>query len=607
MTLRNQKNDNSSANKGKLLEGLTIRLKLFILAGILLAAMILTNIYSSFITYNIYDAVVASRKNIADIKTKGDEIKNSLEKQEVVSGNVAVASSALRQFNLLRYWITDLSASWLNESEDNADNAKKSLFEELKKMQDFAPEEAKKIEDLAGKFHDISLKAVDAFVDGNRVKGNALLSEARKNSLEIESILGRILTLQQKEAVAAQDKANTATVSNLEYAEKISRDMDKSVISADNNLSVLAVVVLLVVAFSVLFTTVVIKSLILPIRSMATAMRELAIGNTDITLPPISKTEIGEMAESMQVFVENKKKADSFAENEQKELAIKQKRAEKMDAAVRNFEKNAAHAVEAVFGAASELETTSVDMAKTVADADVKASSVADIANDTSSNVQTVATAAEELSASIKEIASQVAKSSAGAGEAMQEVIKGEQFAETLSSAATEIGNVSDFIGNIASQINLLALNATIESARAGDAGKGFAVVASEVKNLATQTSKATDDIARQIANVQGIAKEMVNIISSIKHVVNNVNEYSSTIAAAVEEQSAVTNDISRNMEVASGGVCSITSNIGEVKSATNKADNATKDVLHSSKLLSQQAENLNREIRSFLESIKTA
>ena len=404
-----------------------------------------------------------------------------------------------------------------------------------------------------------------------------------------------------------QNIADTTTKGNLDYVEQIQTNMEQSVASAKNNLIILVAVILAAAVFSVLFTIAIIRSIILPMHNMATAMRELSTGNTDIILPPASETEIGEMASSMKVFIDNKRSADGLAENELIEQAIKQKRAEKVDAAISSFEKVAFAAVKAVSGAAVELQTTSEGMAKTVSDADTKASSVSFVASETFTNVQTVASAAEELSTSIKEIASQVSKSSAGAGEAMQEVMKGEQFADSLASAATEIGNVSDFIGNIASQINLLALNATIESARAGEAGKGFAVVASEVKNLATQTSKATDDISKQIANVQGIAKEMVSIISSIKHVVNNVNQYSGTIAAAVEQQSAVTNEISKNMVVASSGMNSISVNIGDVKTATNTADSNTKDVLYASKLLSMQAKNLDKEIKKFIDNLQVA
>jgi methyl-accepting chemotaxis protein len=549
--------------------------------------------------------VTEAQRHVLDIREKADDIKSSLGEQQSINDQVETTRMALRQFNLLRYWLSDYSASFLGESENNAAEAQKQLLSILKNVAGFAPEEAKKIAGLAGELNDASIKATDAYKEGSRAKGNELLADSRKAALAIDKLLDAILQAKEAEAKAAKGKASESTKGNIEYTHKIQSAMDESIASSKRNLTILALVVGIAAIFAVLLTIISIRSLIVPIRMMGKAMHELAIGNINIDLPPVSKTEIGEMASSMHVFIENKRKADALAENEQNEQIVKQKRVEKMDSIIRTFEKVATASVMAVSSAANELQNTSVGMAKIVADADTKASSVSSVAMETSANVQTVAAAAEELSASIKEIASQVSKSSAGAGEAMQEVLKGEHFADTLSNAATEIGNVSDFIGNIASQINLLALNATIESARAGEAGKGFAVVASEVKNLATQTSRATDDIAKQIANVQNIAREMVNVIGSIKHVVHDVNEYSATIAAAVEEQSSVTNDISKNMLIASGGVNSISTNIVDVKTATNQAELSTKEVLQSSKLLSLQSSSLNREIKKFLENLQ--
>jgi methyl-accepting chemotaxis protein len=590
---------------GAIMGRYTIRAKLLFLSGFLLLILLGTNLYSSFITYRIYGMVTEAQHHVLDIRSKADDIKSSLGEQQSINDQVEITRMALRQFNLLRYWLSDYSASFLGESENNAAEAQKQLLSILKNIAGFAPEEAKKIAGLASELNDISIKAADAYKEGSRAKGNELLTDSRKAALAIDKLLDAILQAKEAEAKAAKGKASESIKGNIDYTHKIQSAMDESIASSKRNLAILALVIAASAIFAVLLTIISIRSLIVPIRMMGKAMHELAVGNINIDLPPVSKTEIGEMASSMHVFIENKRKADALAENEQNEQIVKQKRVEKMDSIIRTFEKVATASVMAVSSAANELQNTSVGMAKIVADADRKASSVASIAMETSANVQTVAAAAEELSASIKEISSQVSKSSAGAGEAMQEVLKGERFADTLSNAATEIGNVSDFIGNIASQINLLALNATIESARAGEAGKGFAVVASEVKNLATQTSRATDDIAKQIANVQSIAREMVNIIGSIKHVVHDVNEYSATIAAAVEEQSSVTNDISKNMLIASNGVNSISTNIVDVKTATNQADLSTKEVLQSSKLLSLQSSSLNREIKKFLENLQ--
>ena len=223
---------NSSEATAGFLDRLTIRLKLLILSGFLLLALLATNAYSSLITYSVYDVVLETQKNITEMKAKGDEVKASLDKQDAVDNKVSITRNAVYQFNMLRYWITDLSASWLNESETSAGESKKQLFETLKKMAEFAPEEAKKIEPLANSFSDISLKAVDAFVDGNRVKANALLSDARKASLEIEAILNSVLKKQEAEASEANDKATAATQSSTDYAVKINASMEASIASS---------------------------------------------------------------------------------------------------------------------------------------------------------------------------------------------------------------------------------------------------------------------------------------------------------------------------------------------------------------------------------------
>jgi methyl-accepting chemotaxis protein len=197
----------------------------------------------------------------------------------------------------------------------------------------------------------------------------------------------------------------------------------------------------------------------------------------------------------------------------------------------------------------------------------------------TSANVQAVAAGAEELQTSIAEISRRVTEASRISSQAVDQSKRTNEIVTGLSASAARIGDVVNLISTIAAQTNLLALNATIEAARAGEAGRGFAVVATEVKSLATQTSKATEEISGQIAAVQSTTNEAVEAIGGISKTIDAINEISETIAAAVEEQSAVTKEIASNMHTAATGVQAISQNMSEIVSATQSATVATAKV----------------------------
>ena len=221
-----------------------------------------------------------------------------------------------------------------------------------------------------------------------------------------------------------------------------------------------------------------------------------------------------------------------------------------------------------------------------VSQASEQATSAASASTQTSSNVQAVASGAEELATSVAEISRQVVHALEITNEAVQQADHTNSTITTLVAATQKIGEVVDLINSIAAQTNLLALNATIEAARAGEAGRGFAVVASEVKNLATQTSKATEEIGAQIAEVQSTTREAVGAISGISQTIARINEISTNIATAVEEQEAVTRDMSSNMQVAAEGVEVITRGMNEIATATRRVDEATRKVKDASRAL---------------------
>lgn len=233
------------------------------------------------------------------------------------------------------------------------------------------------------------------------------------------------------------------------------------------------------------------------------------------------------------------------------------------------------------------------------------AQSVAAAATQATANVQTVAASAEELSASVEEIARQVANSSAKTAEASANAESASRTIQTLKSASDTIGKVISLINDIAEQTNLLALNATIEAARAGDAGKGFAVVASEVKSLAQQTASATGDISSQVHAIQSNTDTSVGAVDDIADMIATLNEIATTIAAATEEQSAATTEISRNVVEASSGTEQVSKSIAKVSETAGETSERVKELGQSAEQMSKMVEELREQSEAFLNDVR--
>ncbi|MCK7612699.1 methyl-accepting chemotaxis protein [Roseibium sediminicola] len=233
-----------------------------------------------------------------------------------------------------------------------------------------------------------------------------------------------------------------------------------------------------------------------------------------------------------------------------------------------------------------QIDSDLEEIARSISATSEQATSSVTAAEQTSSSVQTVAAAAEELVASIQEISRQVQTALEVSQGAVSEAERSSEIMSGLSEDAKTIGSVIELIDGIADQTNLLALNATIEAARAGEAGKGFAVVASEVKSLASQTSRATEEISAQVNSVQETTVSAVAAIETIRDVIRNIGDIAAGIASAVEEQTAVTNDISANMQTAAQGVELVTSNMQSISAATTQIDAATLNVRDASRSL---------------------
>ncbi|MDQ7246466.1 protoglobin domain-containing protein [Dongia sedimenti] len=276
-----------------------------------------------------------------------------------------------------------------------------------------------------------------------------------------------------------------------------------------------------------------------------------------------------------------------------------------MNALAESFEGSVLGLVEQVSSAAASMKETAETMSSVAEEATRQATAVAAASEETTQNVQTVASATEELSASIGEIGNRISESSRIVGEAVSQADDTNHRVAGLSEAAQKIGEVVRLISDIAGQTNLLALNATIEAARAGDAGKGFAVVASEVKQLATQTARATDQIAGQVQAIQSAVSNAAQAILQITNTINRVNEISTAIASAVEEQAAATQEISRNIQQASAGTTEVASNIAGVSEAAHQTGQSASQVLGSASNLNQSSTQLRGEVGAFLKKIR--
>ena len=345
-----------------------------------------------------------------------------------------------------------------------------------------------------------------------------------------------------------------------------------------------------------------------PIAAITTAMRTLAEGDKSIDIPGQDhRDEIGEMAKAVLVFKENMIKAEELAQREEEANRQRQERARRIEELTGAFDRNVSEMLKALASSTTEMEATASSMSGIADNTNDRAAAVAAGAEEASANVQTVATATEELSGSIQEISRQVNQSAHIAGRAVDEASRTDQQVQNLADAAQKIGEVILMISDIAEQTNLLALNATIEAARAGEAGKGFAVVASEVKNLATQTAKATDDISRQITGIQNETQHAVGAIQSITTTIGQMNEVTAAIASAVEEQDAATSEIARNVEQASAGTQEVTTNIAEVTAAAGETGTAATQVKTVAQDLNRKADDLKRQVETFLNDVRAA
>lgn len=370
-------------------------------------------------------------------------------------------------------------------------------------------------------------------------------------------------------------------------------------------LTTLLVVAAVIAGLGIVLGMLVSNAISRPIIALSRRMTQMGTGDLTTVVPnTVQADEVGDMARTVEILRSQLMEAETARSAQEAaktaEATAIRKRAEMAEHFVSRME-DLAHS----FGKSSaEVADAAKNLSATAEETSRQAQSVAGAAEEASTNVQTVAAGAEELSASIQEISKQVAYSLRIAKDAAAESAASSQNIQSLSLSAQQIGEVIDLISNIAAQTNLLALNATIEAARAGEAGRGFAVVAAEVKQLADQTSRATQEIAAQISEMQASTVEAVESIRAIAATMEEVNRATLGIASAVEQQEASTNEISRNVSDASDNTVTVSDNVGRVAEAIGKTSDTARHVETAAALVLDQTRDLEATIDDFLKRV---
>nr|WP_319516424.1 HAMP domain-containing methyl-accepting chemotaxis protein [uncultured Cohaesibacter sp.] len=556
-------------------------------------------------------------KALSDYKSGFDEIANLIDQRNtLVYKDLGVKGLTMRE-NLTRIRSGAFSAGDY-ESASFAGIAQEHLLLArlyvMKFLDDNSDEASQRATNELQSFSKALSNLHDSLINPQR---KALQEETAALAQEYQAASKELVNVILERNTILDGKLNKSTDTIFTTAEATSASADRdettmreqvyaSLSSAENRLITIAVIAL-VIALAGAF--IIARGITSPVNALTRSMQRLADGDVDTSIPGQSrKDELGDMAHTVDIFKQNIVKARTLEaeQQENKRKAEEEKRALMMQMAD-EFERQVGSIVQAVSSNSVELNASARSMTSVSEMTLQQATQAASASQQTTASVQTIATATEEMTSTIAEIAHQVATASRSANDAVNKVSSTNEQMAVLSETASKIGKVVEMISTIAEQTNLLALNATIESARAGEAGKGFAVVAGEVKALAGQTAKATDEIAKQIAEVQSATEQSSASMEEVSHVIQHLNEISTAIAAAMEEQNVAISEVSSNIHQAAKGTELVNENIDSVNKASQEAGSASSQVLASSGELAEQSEMLKAEVDKFIDQVRAA
>lgn len=503
------------------------------------------------------------------------------------------------------------AASMISERFEDA----QSLQEKVLSMTSLIPQEEIKT--------DFNKVASEIGAGITQLRSSSLSAEVRGEAKALEqayfswlSDTSIVLGLKPSDEIPTKEKIARLHDAMAEQIHKISVTVSgeaKSQISSagtalSNSVMINLFVVLILSVAGIAASWVFARNVSLPLMSLVDEAQRLADGDTSVEfVQQVRKDEIGSVARAIAGFrdgVLERTKLEAGAKSDQERQATRQKT---IDAAIGRFEEKIKSFFEGIDRQMKQTEDTAGKLGRAAADSSGRAETAAEASSKAANDVQNVAASAEELSATIAEIASQIAETSRKVTQATQTTQATNEKVGTLSEGAERIGAVVSLIQDIAEQTNLLALNATIEAARAGEAGKGFSVVASEVKELASQTAKATEEIATHVSGIQSATGDAVSSIHEIDKVMNEVNDLATAISAAMEQQGAATQEISQSASSASQGTSTTSSNISAVSESITLTSSSVEDVCQATNDAKSEMEKLRNSVDEFLSGVRAA